>query len=449
MRFSDLVRLALGNLRRNASRSLLTGTGVAVGVAALLTLLAYGAGLQQNARGEFEALDLYNTLRVTSQPNPFGALGDFAYRDLAAPDTLPEVPVTDSLLRVIAALDGVLAAYPEVVFPAKLEANTREVVGNAEAIPMDFARLSAYQPTTGQFFETARDSALLIAPTMAARLGFDPPESIVGDTVTLVTASLDVRAMQASVQAMSMGLGSVPLREHRYRLRVAGLLPEDGQPVSAFFRMLLPLDVARRLQKVTFFSTIDLLLRRSGTSGYAAARIQLADADAHASVRNAIESMGVHADSFRDQFSQLERIFTIVDLALGIIGIIALLVATIGIANTMMMNVMERRREIGVMKAVGGDERDVQRLFVVEGGALGLLGGAAGVLAGLALMLLIQAGVSAYLATRDLPDVRVFAVSASMVAGVLLVALVVSLLAGLVPARRAARLEPVEALRSA
>ncbi len=449
MRFADLIQLALANLRRNRSRSLLTGAGVAVGVAALFTLLAYGAGLQQNARGEFEALDLYNTMRVTSRPNPLGSLGDVAYRERdRAGEAAPLVPVTDSVLRRLAALPGVRAAYPEVVFPVKVEARGREAVGNAEAIPQAFARLPGYQPEAGAFFASPADSSVLVGRGMAVRLGFSPPESIVGDTLVLVTATLDLAALQASAQALGMGLGMVPMREHRHALRVAGMLADDDQAVSGFFRILLPLGLARKMQKITFFSTIDLLLRRGSGGGYAAARVQLASADAHGAVRDSVRAMGLYADSFRDQFAQLERLFTIIDLALGIIGLIALLVATLGIANTMMMNVMERRREIGVMKAVGGDEGDLQKLFVAESAALGVLGGLAGLAAGAALMALVQGAVGFYLESKGLPGVTVFAPGAGMAAGVVAVALGVSLLAGVVPARRAARVEPIEALRS-
>ncbi|MGI9174337.1 MAG: ABC transporter permease, partial [Rhodothermales bacterium] len=193
MRFADLFRLALSNLRRNRSRSLLTLIGVAIGVAALLALVSYGAGLQQNARGEFDALELYNTLRVTSRPNPFGSLGDVAFRQKSTEqDTLAEVPLTDSLVAVFDELDGVLAAYPEITFPAQIESGDRVVISTVEAVPMVFGSIPSYQPTEGAFFASTSDSSVLLSPTMARRLGYDDPATIVGDSVTLVTATLDL-----------------------------------------------------------------------------------------------------------------------------------------------------------------------------------------------------------------------------------------------------------------
>ena len=450
MRFADLFRLALSNLRRNRSRSVLTLVGVAIGVAALLALVSYGAGLQQNARGEFDALELYNTLRVTSRPNPFGSLGDVAFRERsAAEDTLTEVPLTDSLVAVFDRLDGVLAAYPEVTFPAQIESGDRVVISTVEAVPMVFRSIPSYQPETGAFFTSTSDSSVLLSPTMARRLGYDDPAMIVGDSVTLVTATLDLAALQLAARAMSLGMGTLPLREQRHRMQVAGLLEEDNQALAGIFRAVVPLERARTMRKLTFFSTLDLLLRNSSAGGYPALRVQLDDPDAYADVQAAIEEAGVFATGFRDQFQQLERLFVVMDLALGIVGFIALLVATIGIANTMMMNVMERTREIGVMKAVGGEEGDLQRLFVAESVALGGLGGVIGLLAGWGLTRLIEYGVNLYLYSKGLPRLDVFYATPLMWLAIFAIAVVVSLVAGFAPARKAARIEPMEALRSA
>ena len=450
MRFPDLLRLAWDNLRRNTTRTLLTGVGVAIGVAALLALLAYGTGLQQTVEREFDTLELYNTLRITSQPNPIEGFSDLAFREQpseAEADTLPDTPITDSLLAVIEDLDGVLAAYPEITFPTQVGINDRLVVASAEAVPMAFGNLEAYQPITGSFFTTAQDSALLLSPSMATRLGYDEPEAIVGETVTLTTATLDAQRMVQAGAALFAG-GTLPLREEQHPLRVAGLLEDQEQAFTGFTRVVLPLELAQQLEQITFFSTLDLLLRGGDMEGYAAGRVQLRQPDALPEVRDRIEAMGAYVTSFRDQFAQLDRLFVIVDLALGIIGFIALLVATIGIANTMLMNVMERTREIGVMKAVGGDERDLQRLFVVESALVGVLGGLAGLFFGWLVTAGLQLGIDQYLRDIGVPPIEVFVITPVMVAGVLGVALAVSLLAGVVPARRAARIEPMEALRS-
>ena len=136
------------------------------------------------------------------------------------------------------------------------------------------------------------------------------------------------------------------------------------------------------------------------------------------------------------------------DLTLGLIGSIALAVALLGIANTVLMNVRERTREIGIMMAVGGDARDLQRLFVVESALLGALGGAAGLLGGGLLGTALQWGGTLYLDRLGVPSTPLFTTTPTVVLGIWTGAVLVSLLAGIGPARRAARIEPAEALRN-
>ncbi len=449
MRLADLLMLAWGNLWRNRTRSLLTGTGIAIGVAALLTLLAYGTGLEQTADREFRTLKLDRALRVTSHPIP-GITGAALSQPV---DSLrrrgDRVPLTDSLVREMDALEGVFAAYPEMQFPAKLKGNGRTLVVTAEGIPMSFQSISAYQPRHGQFFETPDTAAVLISTSMAKRLGYPSAEAAVGDTLDLVTASLNFHKLRRMAELFSGGLRTLPMGQRPYNVRVAGVLDGAGQPVSGLLRVLLPLEFGRSLSKVPFFSTADLLFRHSRTQeGYSAVRVQLQETADPTAVRRALQSMGVYATSFREQYDRLESIFLILDLALGIIGSIALLVAVLGIANTVMMNVRERTREIGIMMAVGGDAHDLQRLFVVESAGLGALGGAAGLVIGGLLVTGLDWSLNWYLDHLGVPPLPLFDISLPVALGIWGGAVLISLLAGIVPARRAAQIEPANTLRT-
>ena len=121
--------------------------------------------------------------------------------------------------------------------------------------------------------------------------------------------------------------------------------------------------------------------------------------------------------------------------------------ASIGIVNTLVMAILERRREIGIMKAIGASDSDVKRVFFAEAGAMGLVGGGAGVLLGWLIGRAINAGTNIYLARQGAGSVEVWYVSWWLVAGAIGFSLAVSLLAGWYPASRASRLDPVEALR--
>jgi len=137
----------------------------------------------------------------------------------------------------------------------------------------------------------------------------------------------------------------------------------------------------------------------------------------------------------------------VLDKFLGIFGSLALAVASIGIVNTLVMAVLERRREIGIMKALGASDGDVRGLFFAEAGAMGFFGGAAGVVLGFTIGRLINFQMNLYLARQHFPPARISSVPLWLVLVAVVFSIFVSLLSGLYPAARAARLDPVQALR--
>jgi putative ABC transport system permease protein len=165
------------------------------------------------------------------------------------------------------------------------------------------------------------------------------------------------------------------------------------------------------------------------------------------SVEDAIKKMGFNTFSIIDATRSMRQFFAILDIFLGIFGSLALAVASIGIVNTLVMAILERRREIGIMKALGASDSDVKGLFFAEAGAMGIFGGLAGVALGWTIGQVINAGTNAYLRRLHFPPEQIWSVSWWLVLGAIGFAIVVSLLSGLYPASRAARLDPVQALR--
>src|SRR5271170_2533552 len=164
-------------------------------------------------------------------------------------------------------------------------------------------------------------------------------------------------------------------------------------------------------------------------------------------VEDAIKKMGFSAFSLADATSSMRQFFAVLDAFLAIFGSLALAVASIGIVNTLVMAILERRREIGIMKALGASDADVRGLFFAEAGAMGLVGGAAGVTLGWAIGRLINFGTNIYLERQHFPSAQIWSVPLWLVLGAVAFSIVVSLLSGLYPAARAARLDPVQALR--
>jgi putative ABC transport system permease protein len=164
-------------------------------------------------------------------------------------------------------------------------------------------------------------------------------------------------------------------------------------------------------------------------------------------VEDTIKKMGFNTFSILDASRSIQQFFKVLDVFLGIFGSLALAVAFIGIVNTLVMAILERRREIGIMKAIGASDSDVQRLFFAEAGAMGILGGVVGVALGWAIGQAINFGTNVYLKRQSFPPEHFWAVPWWLVLFAVLFSFLVSLAAGLYPARRAAHLDPVQALR--
>ncbi len=166
-----------------------------------------------------------------------------------------------------------------------------------------------------------------------------------------------------------------------------------------------------------------------------------------AAVATQIRTLGVGAADAKASIEQQLTIFNIVGLVLGAIGGIALIVAAIGVINTMIMAILERTREIGVMRAVGSKRSTVRRLFTTEASMLGFMGGVIGVAFGFGLTRIANVFVNKELASNAVTARNIIGTPPWLVFTVISIATLIGLLSGLGPAARAARLDPVEALR--
>jgi len=182
--------------------------------------------------------------------------------------------------------------------------------------------------------------------------------------------------------------------------------------------------------------------------GYDAAVVRVTDPKHLTEVRSKLTELGFGSFSIVDELDQIKLVFLIIDSVLGLLGGISLLVATFGIANTMIMSILERTREIGIMKAIGAEDREIKLIFFVEAAVIGFFGGVLGVL--LAWGIDGLANRLAYrfvLKPQGASFVDFFSIPPYLWIGAIVFALLVSVAAALYPASRAARIDPVRALR--
>ena len=464
MKIRDLTELAARNLREAILRNSLTTLGIAVGVASLVALLSLGVGLQQLVDRSVARAGLFDTVSVRSrQSSPFGQPGGGRRNSRDTADPAPARSLDDAARKEIAALPNVLEVNPEVRFTAEARRDPNVQLVMVSGMAMSSQSSGTLDGLTGNFFSSPDAQEAIVQGDMAKRLLEEgqAPASLLGQDITLRFAQRQAlpppseqAASDAPNQAVgpdeeAMGFSIVPSER---KFRVVGVTPtSESAGCQVGFNnagMYLPLAVAEKLQVVQG-SELREMSRSGQAEGvrYAALNVRASSPAAVAQIESSIAHMGFAAFSLIDVTRNLRTFFAVFDLFLGIFGSLALAVASLGIINTLVMAILERRREIGVLKALGAADRDVRHLFFAEAGVMGLAGGIFGVLLGWGIGQAIQLATAVYLKRQGMNSPNIWSVPPWLVLGAIGFAVVVSLAAGIYPASRAARLDPVEALR--
>ncbi|HLK53089.1 MAG TPA: FtsX-like permease family protein [Candidatus Angelobacter sp.] len=479
MRAYDLIELAGRNLREAGLRNSLTTLGIGVGVASLVAMLSLGIGLQKLATRQLGRSGLFDTVVVTSRQDGRGPR--FTQ---AAPVTGQAKPLDDAARHSFEQMANVAEVYPNfsAVGDIRLETNKTgnhfTVVGT---LPQSARNSESFDDVQGNFFSSYNAQEAIILSDFGRELLDVPREprgvdvKLTQDQANQLLGKYIVLRYHKREAGESAPLSGKPIRKkgepdpddvdsaddpqgqdqqsfnlvpQQLRLKIVGIVSSEPNRGLRQGRtpVFLPLALAETLDMVQageLWST----LRPSDTKTYIALIVRVAKSKAVAQVEEDIKKQGFSTFSILDASKGITRFFTFLDLFLGIFGSLALAVASLGIVNTLVMAILERRREIGIMKALGASDGDVKRIFFFEAGSMGLLGGALGTGLGWTIGRVINFATNVYLQRQDIRPENFWVIPPWLVGAALGFSIFVSLFAGLYPASRAARLNPVEALR--
>jgi len=464
MKLGDLTELAARNLREAVLRNSLTTLGISVGVASLVALLSLGVGLQQLVDRSVAHAGLFDTISVRSrQNNPLGEPGGGRRNPRDVGNITPPRPLDDAARKEIAALPNVLEVNPEVRFTAEAQHEPASQLVMVSGMAASSQNSGTLDGLNGRFFSSPIAEEAIIQGDLAKRLVEEgqAPASLLGQQISLRFAqrqALPAPSQQSPTDAPNeqvgpdeeaMGFSIVPSEK---KFLVVGVTPASdsggGQIGVNNSGIYLPLAVAEKLQVVQQGDLRDVSRSKSAEgTRYAALTVRTSGPTAVADIESRVARMGFNTFSLIDVTRNLRTFFAIFDMFLGIFGSLALAVASLGIINTLVMAILERRREIGVLKALGAADRDVRQLFFAEAGVMGLVGGVFGVLLGWVIGRAIQFATMIYLRRQGVNPPNIWSVPWWLVLGAIVFAVVVSLASGIYPASRAAHLDPVEALR--
>jgi putative ABC transport system permease protein len=464
LKIPDLTELALRNLRESLLRNSLTTIGISVGVASLVAMLSLGIGLQQLASRRLVKSGLFDTVVVTSRRDLRSRERD----DERSAPTPGDSRVLDELARQeIEHLPNVLEAYPDIRFITELRYEDKPHLTMISALPSSAKSNDAFEGIQGSFFSSDTAPEVILQKTFAEELlgktparGGDEPnvadlaKPLLGKELTMRYAQRAPSPAQPSPPSagsapddLAAAAYSVVSREQKLRIvGVADLDPESMRgPTRA--KVFLPLQLAEGLHVMQPTDLREISRAASGQPVYSSISVRVKNPTQVQVVEDAIKKMGFTTFSLLDASQSLRTFFRVLDLFLLIFGSLALAVASIGIVNTLVMAILERRREIGIMKAIGASDGDVKKLFFAEAGAMGIIGGIAGVALGWAIGRIINLGTNIYLRRESLTPDNFWAVPWWLVGLAIGFSFLVSLASGLYPAARAAQLDPVQALR--
>jgi len=481
MNWRDLLSISTGNLWRLKLRSFLTISGVVIAIAAFVAMLSFGAGNQRLITEQFNELGLFTTMQV------YPPRGDSARAAV----------LDDDAIEAISKVPGVNLAYPFNSF--KISANFEDTALEleAQALPATAFNTKLYSRlVAGTFFSHDSARQAMVTEEITDTLGLSA-DSIIGRqiVISIQVASIDsglAYILQGERDRLKGRLEEIrfdSLVHDDYRKRVfygemneafkyflngymhhrnlvcdtftvCGVLKKMRRGRMQIKPVIIPAFAARRfsvsgfgddpadlfnaLKNGTFFVPSGDSIGRS----YPQVTLNLDPHVPYETVSDSVEALGFRTFSFAAQFKEISRFFFYFDMFLGIIGLIALITASLGIVNTMVMSIIERKREIGLLKSLGADERDIRILFLFESGVIGALGAATGIIFGWLITRLASLVARTIMTRQGLDEMELFALPGWLVLTAFLFGLIVSLLAGFYPASRAARVDPVEALRN-
>ncbi len=417
LHWRDTLLMGLATSGRRPLRTVLTTAGVAIGIAAMSLIVAVAGGLATALSSPALARSQLHQVAVL----PAADAGNKAF-DAPTLDILSNLPhVTDS--------------WGEVALSGKFSVDSAPDVTSGGALVSLPPLASMGSPPTltyGRLPRTDSSGEFLLTDATAIALGFAYPASALGKTIDFSAAGGGLALPGSASEPVPKAL--------TLKLKVIGIVASQAMPAGAAGG-LAPYAVTDAYWK-------SVAKVSSWKEGEFMGVTLLADSGATVDgLRDRVKALGFQAQTFGDQFRGFEQLLGRLQVALLGLAVVALLLAGLGIANTMYTAELERTKEVGVLKAVGARSRDVLLLFVAEAAVIGLVGGVLGALVAVVLARLGNVAVD-YLAQGTVGGgLDVFRQDLLAAVGAIALAIVLSTASGLLPALRAARQDPVTALR--
>ena len=449
MRVCDYIEQSFSNLLKKKLRTFLTTFGVVIGIGALVSMFAFGKGMQKNVTGTFEELELFNYISVYPRSEKARAAAKPPDPNSAGNPGRQTRLLDDEFLSELTEIEGVEWAFPEIRFPALVRFGEKEEFTLIQALPAKICRAGYIKLRAGAFYSSDQQRCLIVSDSFLRRMNIRKPETVIGQEMELSTLTVDFSLSNiANVISFLRGTG-LPFSRQSYSFKIVGVTERMGMsgPVPIRSNVIIPSGISETMKKISLTSVSDFFQSPQRQQGYSAVGVRLSSPGYVETVTEQLEQSGLRTFAFVDQFDEIKKVFLFMDMFLFAVAMIAITVSALGIINTMVMSVLERYKEIGIMKAVGASDRDVRRIFLFESGMIGFVGGVLGLVLGWIVSVVINQVANHFTSGQGVPYMDYFSFPWWLCLGAVAFSVVISLSAGVYPTLRAARVDPVVALR--
>lgn len=394
MRNIDALKLAFKNLIRTKFRSFLTILGVVIGISAIVLFVSLGVGLQKLTSEQISGMSSLTTLTITQTPQTA---------------TMEEGPkLTDDSIVKFKNIKGVQKASGSVSLPSNVVSTGTNAGAMVYGINFGDYDLEISGLLTGKKMQGENDA--IISSALAAAFASDQ-ESVIGKELAVKIVKNE---------------GGLDYQIKELPFTIVGI--DNNETSNIVYVSKNKLDAGSEFDR------------------YSSVKVKVAARKDINQIKTEIKEMGFQVTTINDLIDQIDKIFLLAEIILGLIGGIGLLVSSLGIINTMTISFLERTREIGIMKAVGATNKDVKKLFLFESALIGVAGGLLGVglaaLTGWLVNLIIN-----FLVRDSGQHLYIFITPIKFASIMVVVAILISVFAGIYPTRRAQRLLPIDAIR--
>lgn len=371
----------------------MTILGIAVGIGSIVFLVSLGYGLQELSINKIASIEAINTLDISPGKNSVQKLNQETV------DNIKKIPDISKL-------------SPLLALAAKIEFEGKRTDSISNLVDDSYSSLEGITPVVGSFFSNSPDSTV-ISTALAKSLGIEPTDAV---------------KKQVNCNILILNPETKGKKDIVRKFNIVGVIQDD----STSFAFMPISSVASELDANVVYNSL---------------KAKVDDQSKIATVRDQITAMGFTVTSIADTIGQVQSTFKIIQIILAFFGFVALMVASIGMFNTMTIALLERTRDIGIMKSLGIRDRDISRMFLAESTLIATLGGGIGVFIGWFTGIIINYLVNLLARSAGGEPQTLFVLPLVFAAGIIGFSVFVGIATGFYPSRRASKLNPLDALR--